>query len=176
MQFHWRSFNCFNCHLQQSKIVFPKHSESVAESLAQPAHGFAVMMITILLVVCAAYEETVEAVCSELYRNAIGWLYRNVSLSSSDLWKFLWVYAAASLIFQFRRVHDGDFVSTTKDNRDRGVFFAWSVSLQSFYIEEGIGTWLHLGREASMKVMGAFTPVSIDGRFHKSYGSVPSLV
>ena len=110
------------------------------------------------------------------YRNAIGWLYRNVSLSSSDLWRFSWVYAAASLIFQFRRVHDGDFVSTTKDNRDRGVFFAWSVSLQSFYIEEGIGTWLHLGREASMKVMGAFTPVSIDGRFHKSYGSVPSLV
>jgi len=75
----------YNCHLQQSKIVFPKHSESVAESLAQPAHGFAVMMITILLVVCAAYEETVEAVCSELYRNAIGWLYRNVSLSFSDL-------------------------------------------------------------------------------------------
>ena len=102
--------------------------------------------------------------------NAIGWLYRNVFLSSSDLWRFSWVYAAASLIFQFRRVHDGDFVSTTKDNRDRGVFFAWSVSLQSFYIEERIGTWLHLGREASINVMGAFTPVSIDGRFHKSYG------
>ena len=50
-------FQLSNCHLQQSKIVFPKHSESVAESLAQPAHGFAVMMITILLVVCAAYEE-----------------------------------------------------------------------------------------------------------------------
>ena len=33
-----------------------------------------------------------------------------------------------------------------------------------------------ISAETSMKVMGGFTPVSIDGRFHKSYGSVPSLV
>ena len=169
-------FQLSNCHLQQSKIVFPKHSESVAESLCSARAWLR----------CHDDNDTTRSMrgvwedgrsCSLWILHGRDWrLYRNVFLSSSDLWRFSWVYAAASLIFQFRRVHDGDFVSTTKDNRDRGVFFAWSVSLQSFYIEERIGTWLHLGREASMKVMGAFTPVSIDGRFHKSYGSVPSLV
>ena len=173
MQFHGEvSIVIYN----KVKSCFRNTQISSRESLLKPAHGFAVTMITILLVVCAAYEKTAEAARSEFYMDAIRGLCRNVFLSSSDLWRFSWVYAAASLIFQFRRVHDGDFVSTTKDNRDRGVFFAWSVSLQSFYIEERIGTWLYLGREASMKVMGAFTPVSIYGRFHKSYGSVPSLV
>ena len=37
------------------------------ESLLKPAHGFAVTMITILLVVCAAYEKTAEAARSEFY-------------------------------------------------------------------------------------------------------------
>ena len=56
------------------------------ESLLKPAHGFAVTMITILPVVCAAYEKTAEAARSEFYMDAIGWLDRNVSLcKSSDL-------------------------------------------------------------------------------------------
>ena len=35
--------------------------------MLKPAHGFAVTMITILLVVCAAYEKTAEAARSEFY-------------------------------------------------------------------------------------------------------------
>ena len=65
MQFHGEvSIVIYN----KVKSCFRNTQISSRESLLKPAHGFAVTMITILLVVCAAYEKTAEAARSEFYR------------------------------------------------------------------------------------------------------------
>ena len=64
MQFHGEvSIVIYN----KVKSCFRNTQISSRESLLKPAHGFAVTMITILLVVCAAYEKTAEAARSEFY-------------------------------------------------------------------------------------------------------------
>ena len=68
MQFHWRSFNCLIVIHNKVKSCFRNTQNQSPRVFAQPAHGFAVTMITILPVVCAAYEKTAEAARSEFNR------------------------------------------------------------------------------------------------------------
>ena len=133
------------------KSCFRNTQISRRESLLKPAHGFAVTMITIL----AAYERTAEAACSEFYMER-NWMVVQECFPVILRPLTIFMSLCSSLADFSVQESPRDFVSTTKDNRDRGVFFAWSVSLQSF-----------LYRRENRNLIASW-PRS----FHEGYGSV----